>query len=229
MVGYRGPVEGRIFHTHQDRHINSPSPLNKGHRVSSPCVKWSGHGVTLPPTSTSWGWRKSRAITLLPFWPSWPVLSWTLLSPYLACCITVRFSLTRIVLPAVTKDVRTQNCKPIGQSEATAICSLLLTWHISAHLSATLWAATTPLDQVQRLCGVLRKCAHMNVTRDVGKAHVGSQLGSAEEARQWSASNWSGPTQPTSTRTASSFKHGTARDAHKQTYFVSTVINTWTA
>ena len=114
---------GQEFHTLQDRPIDPPSLLNKEHRVSSPSVKWPGHGVTLPPTSSTEAEERVGLKLCCPSWPSWPVLRWTLLTPFLACCITVRFSLTKILLHAVHKTSAGRTCTQ-SEGTVTAICSL---------------------------------------------------------------------------------------------------------
>ena len=122
------------------------------------------------------------------------------------------------MLPAVTQDVCRQNCNPVSQQAPQSACSLSFSnscylTHLFTPVSKIVRRHHTA-HQVQRLCSVLRQCAHMNVTCDVEKAHVGSALCNAEEARLWSASNWCGPNQLTSTLTVS-FITVTIRDADR--------------
>jgi hypothetical protein len=67
MVRGSNPFGGEIFRIHPDRPWGPPSLLHNGYRVfhgGKAAGAWHW-----PPTSIAcWGWRKSRAIHLLPLW-----------------------------------------------------------------------------------------------------------------------------------------------------------------
>ena len=72
------PGGGEIFHTHPDRSWGPVSLLHNGYRVSFPGVKRPGRGDEHPTPSSAEVKERVELYLYSPFWPSRPVVGWTL-------------------------------------------------------------------------------------------------------------------------------------------------------